>query len=104
LQLVEAMASGIPVLASQTTSLPEVLGGCGLLFDPEDPASIASQLERIARDGNLRTALIEGGRERARFFSWRKAAKQTLGLYLDLLGRGDEVRRLCGPEGKDQPQ
>ena len=104
LQLVEAMASGIPVLASQTTSLPEVLGGCGLLFDPEDPASIASQLERIARDGNLRTALIEGGRERARFFSWRKAAKQTLGLYLDLVGRGDEVRRLCGPEGKDQPQ
>ena len=102
LQLVEAMASGIPVLASQTTSLAEVLGGCGLLFDPEDPASIALQMERIARDGNLRTALIESGRQRARFFSWRKAAEQTLGLYLDLLGRGDELAGLCGQEGKEQ--
>lgn len=102
LQLVEAMASGIPVLASRTTSLPEVLGGCGLLFDPEDPASIALQMERIARDGNLRTTLIESGRERARFFSWRKAAKQTLELYLDLLGRSDEVTQLCGPEDKEQ--
>jgi alpha-1,3-rhamnosyl/mannosyltransferase len=101
LQLVEAMASGIPVLASRTTSLPEVLGGCGLLFDPEGPASIALQMERIARDGSLRTALIESGRERARFFSWRKAAKQTLGLYFDLLGRGDEITRLCGLQGKE---
>jgi len=102
LQLVEAMASGIPVLASRTTSLPEVLGGRGLLFNPEYPASIALQMERIARDGNLRTALIEGGRQRARFFSWRKAAKQTLGLYLDLLGRCDEITWFCGQEGKEQ--
>jgi glycosyltransferase involved in cell wall biosynthesis len=102
LQLVEAMASGIPILASRTTSLPEVLGGCGLLFDPEDPASIALQMERIARDGNLRTALIESGRQRARFFSWRKAAEQTLGLYFDLLGYGDEITRLCGQQGKEQ--
>jgi len=104
LQLVEAMASGIPVLASRTTSLPEVLGGCGLLFDPEDPASIALQMERIACDGDLRTTLIESGRQRARFFSWHKAAEQTLGLYLDLLGRGDEIAALGGQEGKEQPQ
>ena len=102
LQLVEAMASGIPVLASQTTSLPEVLGGCGLLFDPEDPASIARQMERIARDGSLRATLIAAGRLRARFFSWRKAAEQTLGLYLDLLGRADESALHYGREGKEQ--
>ncbi len=101
LQLVEAMASGIPVLASQTTSLPEVLGGCGLLFDPEDPASIARQLELVVRDGDLRTTLIERGRQRARFFSWRKAAEETLGLYLDLLGRGDEIAQFCGQNGKE---
>ena len=74
LQLVEAMASGLPVLASETTSLPEVLDGCGLLFDPEDPASIARQMERISRDPDLRAAMAEKGRQRARFFSWRKAA------------------------------
>ena len=68
LQLVEAMASGVPVLASETTSLPEVLDGCGLLFDPEDPASIARQMERVARDPDLRTALAEKGRQRAQIF------------------------------------
>ena len=93
LQLVEAMASGLPVLASGTTSLPEVLGGCGLLFDPEDPASIARQMQRVAGDPDLRVAMADKGRERARFFSWPKAAEETLGLYLALLGRDTEQHR-----------
>jgi len=91
LQLVEAMASGVPVLASATASPPEVLDGCGLLFDPEDAAAIARQMERIARDHDLRTTMAEKGRQRAQFFSWRKAAEQTLGVYLELLGRNDAV-------------
>ena len=98
LQLVEAMASGLPVLASGTTSLPEVLDGCGLLFDPEDPASIARQMERIFRDHDLRITMAENGRQRARFFSWRKAAEDTLHLYLELLGRGHDVPWTCGQE------
>ncbi len=97
LQLVEAMASGLPVLASETTSLPEVLDGCGLLFDPEDPASIARQMERISCDLGLRTEMAERGRGRARFFSWRKSADQTLRLYLELLGRGDDVLQSHNP-------
>ena len=98
LQLVEAMASGLPVLASGTTSLPEVLDGCGLLFDPEEPASIARQMERISRDRDLRIVMAEKGRQRARFFSWHKAAEQTLRLYLGLLGRGDDVLQVRGQE------
>ncbi len=70
LQLVEAMASGVPVLASDTTSLPEVLDGCGLLFDPEDPASIARQMERDQPAiGACRRTMAEKGRHRARDFS-----------------------------------
>ncbi len=91
LQLVEAMASGVPVLASDTTSLPEVLDGNGLLFDPENPESIARQMERIAGDPDLRAALAQKSRQRASFFSWHKAAEQTLQLYLDLLGRSHEI-------------
>jgi glycosyltransferase involved in cell wall biosynthesis len=87
LQLVEAMASGIPVLASETTSLPEVLGGAGLLFNPRDPKAIAREIERIYRDADLRTAMAAKGRERARCFSWHRTASQTLELYLELLGR-----------------
>jgi glycosyltransferase involved in cell wall biosynthesis len=91
LQLVEAMASGVPVLASETTSLPEVLDGSGLLFDPEDPDSIAEQMARIAGDPALRCALAEKSRQRASFFSWHKAAEQTLRVYLELLGRSDDM-------------
>ena len=98
LQLVEAMASGIPVLASETTSLPEVLDGSGLLFNPEDPASIARQMDRIVRDPALRMATVEKGRQRARVFSWRKAAAQTLGVYQELIGAGDQIPNACGEE------
>jgi len=93
LQLVEAMASGVPVLAAETTSLPEVLDGCGLLFDPADPDSIAKQMARIVGDPALRGALAAKGRQRAGFFSWHKAAEQTLGVYLELLGRSADVRQ-----------
>ena len=92
LQLVEAMASGIPVLASNATSLPEVLGGCGLLFNPDDPASIAQQINRVARDPELRATMAEKGRLRAREFSWHKAAEQMLALYCELLGRATPQR------------
>jgi len=91
LQLVEAMASGVPVLASATTSLPEVLEGSGLLFDPENRDSIARQMARIAGDPALRSDLAEKSRQRASFFSWHKAAEQTLRVYLELLGWSDEI-------------
>jgi len=91
LQLVEAMASGIPVLASGTTSLPEVLDGCGLLFDPEDPGSIAREIERIFLEPDLGQAMAKKGRERAQYFSWYKTAEQTLNLYRDLLGRSSDT-------------
>jgi len=93
LQLVEAMASGIPVLASETTSLPEVLEGSGLLFDPEDPGSIADRMARVAGDPAFRNALAEKSRERARFFSWQKAAGQTLRVYLELVHGSDDFLR-----------
>jgi glycosyltransferase involved in cell wall biosynthesis len=97
LQLVEAMASGLPVLASETTSLPEVLDGSGLLFDPEDPDSIARQMQRVVRDSALRSALAEKGRQRARLFSWRKTAEQTLRLYLELLGWPEDILQARRP-------
>jgi glycosyltransferase involved in cell wall biosynthesis len=90
LQLVEAMASGIPVLASQTTSLPEILGDAGLLFDPRDPASISGQMERVERDGELRASMIARGLLRARTFSWRATAEQTLSVYSEVLGESKE--------------
>jgi len=102
LQLVEAMASGVPVLASSTTSLPEVLDGCGLLFDPRDPASIARQMERVARISELRLSMAETGKRRARMFSWQKAAEQVLAVYLELLGRSDELSAFQAKTAQEQ--
>lgn len=102
LQLVEAMASGVPVVASGTTSLPEVLDGCGLLFDPDDPVSIARKMGRVARDADLRLTMAEKGRRRAQMFSWHKAAEQVLAVYLELLARTDALLQRRTPTLKEQ--
>ena len=83
----EAMASGVPVLASGVTSLPEVLAGSGVLFDARDPASIAAQMVRIYHDARLRDDLAVRGRARAKYFSWQTCAAQTLDVYRELLGK-----------------
>jgi glycosyltransferase involved in cell wall biosynthesis len=91
LQLVEAMASGVPVLASETTSLPEILEGSGLLFDPESPNSIADRMKRVAGDPTLRNDLAARSGQRARFFSWHRAAEETLRVYSELLGPSSDI-------------
>jgi len=87
LPAVEAMASGVAVLASGTTSLPEVLAGNGVLFDARNPASIAAQMVRIYHDAGLRERLAVSGRARAEYFSWQTCATQTLDVYRELLGK-----------------
>lgn len=83
--VLEAMACGTPVVASNTTSLPEVVGDTGLLVNPTSPGEIAEALTRILVDSALRKTLIMKGLERAASFTWRHAAEQTLRLYKDML-------------------
>jgi glycosyltransferase involved in cell wall biosynthesis len=85
LQLVEAMASGVPVVASNRTSLPEILGGAGLLFDPERPEEIAERLRRVSLDAELRERLRRAGAARAAEFSWARMAAETLQVYRRVL-------------------
>lgn len=77
----EAMACGCPVIASNTSSLPEVIGEAGILVDPLDADGFANAMKRIISDDSLREELIKKGIERARLFSWEKAAKETLAVY-----------------------
>lgn len=77
LPLLEAFACGTPVIASQTTSLPEVGGEAVLYIDPEKPEEITAAMERIVSDQELRAALIAKGSERIKFFSWKKTAGAT---------------------------
>ncbi|WP_099865287.1 glycosyltransferase family 4 protein [Pararhizobium haloflavum] len=81
LPILEAMASGVPVLTSDRASMPEVSGGAALLTDPEDAEQIASGLERLAHDDALCADLSARGLERAGMFSWQRCADQTFETY-----------------------
>ena len=76
----EAMASGCPVIASNTTSLPEVTGGAAELVDPTDVEAIAAGIERVINQPDLRATLVARGRQRAREFTWRRAAERLLDI------------------------
>lgn len=87
----EAMACGTPVVASNRTSIPEVVGDAALLADPDDVAALADALRRALVDESMRATLVARGRERLRLFDWKRAADETL----DLL---EEAARPVGPQ------
>jgi alpha-1,3-rhamnosyl/mannosyltransferase len=82
----EAMACGTPVVASNTSSLPEVIGDAGLLVDPHDVEAIAGVLEQIIDDEGLRLNLKQRSLERAAQFSWEQTARLTLDAYRTIMG------------------
>jgi glycosyltransferase involved in cell wall biosynthesis len=83
----EAMACGTPVITSNTSSLPEVVGDAALLVDPYDVDAIADALARLLEDAELRQRLREAGLARARLFSWERTARETVAAYRLVLGQ-----------------
>ena len=79
--VLEAMASGCPVLTSRVSSLPEVAGDAALLVEPTSTDEIADGLTRLWTDDNLREQLVQRGIERAKQFSWKRAAMETAAVY-----------------------
>jgi glycosyltransferase involved in cell wall biosynthesis len=99
----EAMACGTPVVCSSASSLPEVVGDAGLLFDPYRVNEMAESMHRVLADGGLRAELGRKGLERARLFSWEKTARLTLAAYEEAFARAGgggappPSRRRAGP-------
>ncbi len=77
----EAMACGTPVIASDATSLPEVVGSAGLLVPPHDEGAWVQALRRLSTDRSLRERLAGEGLERARRFTWEETARRTAEVY-----------------------
>jgi glycosyltransferase involved in cell wall biosynthesis len=75
----EAMASGIPVIAADDAGLAEVVGEAGLLVNPEDPDAISSAIARLSGDQQLRSDMIGRGLRRAEAFTWKAAAHNVWG-------------------------
>lgn len=81
----EAMACGTPVVASNTTSIPEVVGEASCPINPTDVGSIAAGLARVLRDSAYAESLREKGFRRAREFTWERTARETLSVYREVL-------------------
>lgn len=82
----EAMACGVPVLCSNSASLPEVVGEAALLFDAHSVEMMADTLARVLEDTRLREDLCQRSLARARLFTWESAARRTLAVYKEALG------------------
>lgn len=81
LPVIEAMASGTPVLASRAASIPEVAGDAGILIDPLDVQGWTDAIVRIVNDEELRGRLRAAGLSRAAAFTWERTARMTLEAY-----------------------
>jgi glycosyltransferase involved in cell wall biosynthesis len=85
LTALEAMACGTPVIVSNRSSLPEVVGDAALVVDPEDPAAIAAAIRRLFTDDTLAKTHSARGLERARLFSWGKTARAVQKILHDVM-------------------
>jgi glycosyltransferase involved in cell wall biosynthesis len=81
----EAMASGTPVITSNVSSLPEVVGQAALMIDPYDPEAIAGAMRRVLTDAALRSELRTRGLDRARSFSWERSIRRVREIYDEVL-------------------
>jgi glycosyltransferase involved in cell wall biosynthesis len=100
LPALEAMACGCPVIASNVTALPEVIGTAGLLIDPAQTASLVEAIIKVISDKALREKMSRDGLARAWTFSWTETAKKTLAVYEAAAyppGRNGATRKVTGP-------
>ena len=88
LPVLEAMACGVPVVCSSSSSLPEVAGEAALLVNPLDVEGLAEAMGRVIADDALKQDLRERGMAQARKFSWERTARETIAAYHSVLNEG----------------
>jgi glycosyltransferase involved in cell wall biosynthesis len=106
LTVLEAMTAGLPVVAANRGALPEVLGGAGLLVNPEDPDDVAHAIDTLLTDAGQADRCAARGVERARAFTWARTAQGVYDAYARaierrarLTGANDGARRLSMRDG-----
>jgi glycosyltransferase involved in cell wall biosynthesis len=86
LPVLEAMACGVPVVASDTSSIPEVVGTAGILLPPDDAEGMAGALLQLLQDAAFHAEMRQRALEQAGQFSWEQTARRTLEAYRETLG------------------
>ncbi len=86
--VLEAMACGTPVVASNASSLPEVTGDAAIMVDPYDVHGLAGAMHELVTNKSLREKMVQRGLERAKLFTWEKAARETLRVYREVASGG----------------
>ena len=81
----EAMANGTPVITSNVSSLPEVVGDAALMIDPNDAPGLADAMHRVLSDDALRADLVRRGLARVTAFSWERSVARTHDIYMDVV-------------------
>lgn len=81
----EAMACGVPVIASDVSSLPEVVGGTGMLINPHDAEAVAQAIQLLVNDSDTRRNLSSKALARSKEFTWGRCVTQTMGAYQQVL-------------------
>lgn len=82
----EAMACGVPVITTNVSSLPEIIGDAGILIPADDQEALVNAMERILKDRGLRDELASKGPLRAGLFTWESTARETIKVYQRVLG------------------
>ncbi len=85
--MLEAMACGVPVITSNTSSMPEVAGDAAFIIDPYNTNQITDALTKLVSDNQLRTHLIDRGLIRAKQFTWKAMAENVLSIYNEIIGK-----------------
>ncbi|HDZ01948.1 MAG TPA: glycosyltransferase family 1 protein, partial [Nitrospirae bacterium] len=86
LPVLEAMACGTPVIASNRMSVPEISGDAALMVDPDNVREMSEAIYRVISDEKLRETLVKKGYERVRKFTWEKTAQETLEVFREVHG------------------
>ena len=81
----EAMSFNCPVICSNVSSIPEIVGNAGFMFDPSSTQSIQFAIEKVLGDSALRASLVAYGQERLKVFGWERCAQETLDVYRKVL-------------------
>lgn len=85
--LLEAMKMQCPIIASNLSSIPEILGDAGLYINPDEPEDLEKKIEMLLNDKELRQSLVEKGNIQKEKFSWDKCAGETMEYYEEILGK-----------------